>query len=273
MSFLTDIQELKDNFRKQAEKIQKDKNLSDYGRRASLKQLSDAKDAALLAMVPQLRHSVVEVASKVSRCRGAKAALADIEKDKLNFPRLSFETESLRAGLQRVKDDPDAIQTMFDNIQRTGDTYRLRAFQNIIEEFIPPKGISRSSEWAELREAVRSSEGQEQGEEYQRYDAEEKALLENLHACEVETQALAHEMSSAQVGVNISKSIFSGLSKDQNGELQIHFGNTVGETAAQTEARLSKEREALILAQAEFCLRFGMEYDPTIHGLPEIDAD
>jgi hypothetical protein len=275
MTRLEIIQTIKDEHAKRAKQIQADKNLSDFGKRAEMKKASDEKDAALLAMVPQLRHSVVEAGSKVSRLRGAKDALVAIEKDKLNFSRLSFEVETLRGTLERVKDDPDSMRQVFEGIIRTGDTYRLRAFQNLAGEFIPENSVRRSEEWGQLRETVKSSEGMEQGAEFQRYDKEEKSLLEDLHSVEVETQALAHELSSAQVGANITRSIFEGLSKDRDtGRIEVHFGNMSGDkTPADTEARLAKERQEMEILQAEYFERFGLQYNPLTDGLPEIDSD
>jgi hypothetical protein len=268
---LQEIQTLKDGFRKQAEKIQKDKNLSDYGRRASLKQLSDAKDAALLAMVPNLRHTAVEIGSKVSRIRGACAALESMERDSLNYQRLSFETEAIRHSLDACKGDPDGTRQLLASIRRLGDTYKLRAFLDTVGDYFPNNG-RREEEWQALRSEMQAAEGSVHDGEYQKYAGEEKSLLENLRAVEVESEFLTDELSSFLVKENVRRSVFAGLSKDEDGTLQVNFGNTSDEKPEETEKRLSDERRQMEILQAEYFARFNLPYNPLTDGVGPLDG-
>ncbi len=272
MSVYDEVLQLKEDFEKRAKKIQVDKNLSDIGRRDALRKLADEKDAAMLRFVPRLRSSVVEVGAKIDRLRGARSALDELEREKLDYNRLAFETSELRNSLAGIKKDVTAVREKFDSVLKGGDTYRLRAFLTLGEEIIPQDGGSWSREWQELKGEMNASELKIHTGEYRKYHAEEMGLLENLKGLETDSSILAQNLTSSYQAGTVVKSIFEGLSRDRTGELEIHFGNTSQDKdAAETEKRLNAERESLITSQREFCARFGMEYDPLIHGLPEVD--
>jgi hypothetical protein len=269
MTVLEEIQQVKERFRIRRESVAADKRLSEFGRRDQMKALADERDAALLALVPKLREAAVSVGRGIERLSGAQAALNDIGKDNLNFQRLSFETGEMRASLTPISKDPDSLRQKFEAVRRSSDVYRLRAALSVIGDLVPTDPTSRASEWQELSQELSSSADLVQSPEYLRYAAEKRAMVESLHGVEVEAAELGQSLSSSRVAENVKQSIFSGLSKNEDGQLVVSFGKTAGESNQETLERLAAERKQAEIQTAEWYGRFNEPYNVLTDGVVE----
>jgi ribosomal protein L10 len=267
MSIYEQIQNVKDSYERKAEAARKDSNLSQPGKNKVLGQLEAEKQAALKSFVPVLREQAIKTALKIKSFSGAAQALGQLEAEKFDYGRLTYEAQAVKSALVLAGDDPFKVAKMFEDAKAGHDKYRLKAWLDVAPALIPEKTIHAAT-WGELKADFANSADLIKSDERAKYDDERRSFLNELDNISVSTQTIADEFSTpSSRNEAIKARVFEGIALDgKSGELHVDLGQTADETPDATFSRLEREYSERVNAQAEVFKNFGSEYDPILDG-------
>jgi len=271
MNTYDQVLQVKSDFETKVEKVKASKDLSSQGKQKALASLAAEKQAALRAVVPTLRRQAIEAALKVKKLANAQAALAEIESEKMDYGRLTYEAQAVKSALALAGGDPYEVSKAWEAVKKTGDRYRIRAFLDVVPATIPEDSLSEQS-WAELREDMKQNVELTRSAEAAGYAQEQRVHLDELADISRVAGLVADDLGAgtgaAYQGANVFARVLEGITLDrQTNELHIDFGEVNDDMPEFTYQRLEAERAEREKEQAEFFKRSGTEYDPLLDGV------
>jgi hypothetical protein len=269
MSIYEKIQNVKDSYERNAEAARKDSNLSQPGKAKALAALMSEKQAALKSFVPELRRQAVETALKVKSFSGAAQALGQLEAEKFDYGRLTYEAQAVKSALVLAGDDPFKVAKMFEDAKAGHDKYRLKAWLDVAPALIPEKTIHAAT-WDELKADMTQSKELTHSAEAERYELKKRVAADALADISRTAAVVAEDLGegAAYRATNVMGRVFEGIALDhETGEFQIDFGGqTADETPDATFSRLESEYSERVKVEEQFFENFGKEYDPILDG-------
>jgi hypothetical protein len=270
MNIYEKVEQVRSAFDSNVERVRNNKDLSQSGREKALQALNLEKRDALKGAVNELRKLAVKAAIEADKLNGAQWALSQIEAEKLDYGRLSYEAQAVKSALVLAGDDPWKVTQQWQQTKAGGDTYKIRAWLDVVPASIPEKTVHAST-WDELKNDFVQSKELTQSGEMAKWETKRKAHLDELTQLSKVSASVADLLGTpTNPNQNVMTRVFEGIELDSKSrELKLNFGHisqTIDEDADQTYKRLESEYTERVKMQAAVFEAFGMEYDPIMDG-------
>ena len=268
MNTFDQVLQIREDFEKKAEEVQKSAELTPLGKDRAMKALKAEKEAVLTGLVGPLRRQAVLDALEVKRLSRIKGVLKSIEAEQMDFAKLNYFAGSVRSSLALAAGDPQKIMEKWKLAKESGNRVLIKAWIDTAPETFPAN-TGPDLAWMGLREDMALSAGAADSDEMSRYENEKRAHLESLADTLRVTQKIAEDVGEEASfrGKNLVARVFEGIQPDAlTGELEVDFGQTANETPEGTYARLESEFAARAAEQAAVMKHYGMGYNPVLDG-------
>jgi hypothetical protein len=264
------IEKARDDFETKAERVRNNKDLSQSGKEKALQALNSEKRDALKVAVKELRKQAVAAAIKADKLSGAQWALGQIEAERLDYGRLAFEAQAVQSALVLAGDDPWKVTELWRRTKASNDTYKIRAWLDVVPASIPEKTIHAST-WQELKADFVQSVDLTHSAKMADWESERRGHLEELTDLSKAAAVIAEELGTrGNPNSNVMARVFEGIELERSGELKVDFGGvklTKDEKPDETFKRLESEYAERVNQQAATFQAFGKEYDPLEDGV------
>ena len=257
--------------------VKSDEDLSPQGKSKRAERLEVAKRVALAGLVTDLRRDAVHTVTRYVKAKNMLDYHQELDTSSMDFARLNYEAEAARSLLVVIGDDPFAMQEEFEKIKRGGNTYKLRAWMDVIPANVPKKSPLNNI-WMELINDIKASKKEILSNETIAYRIEVDEKVNELarieHAAIAIGDAFGGNMPTADMRQNVLKRVFHKIHVDSaNGDISTEFTKLIFEedNADKIFNQLEGEYEKLADLQKQVFDRFYPDgdhnYNPLLDGV------
>ena len=211
------LEKLKADFETKADRVRRDRNLSNEGRAKALQALVGEKNSAIDLMTSSLRKQAIESAAWAEKTRTAILKLSKTESEKYDYARLNYEAQAVKSALVLAGDDAGKAAGMFEDARASRDAYKIKAWLELAPALMPTK-TPNAGKWQALITSMENSKELLQSPEMEKLEKERREYLTELEDVKSDVDTIARELATPS-GVSDGAAVFFDAVQKRGQEL------------------------------------------------------